>query len=88
MRTTVDLSPELLRKLRDAAHRERISFKELLNRVVRRGLEVREVRRARRPPLPVFSMGIPRSNVDLRQALALAAGLEDEEILRKLERRP
>jgi hypothetical protein len=87
MRTTVDLSPELLERLRDAAHREGISFKELINRVVQRGLEAREAPRPRPRPLPAFSMGVPRPDLRLDKALALAFGLEDEESLRKLERR-
>jgi hypothetical protein len=86
MRTTVDLSPELLRRLRDVAHREGISFKDLLNRVVQRGLEARVVPRPRSRPLPVFSMGSPRADVHVEKALALAFGIEDEELVRKLER--
>jgi hypothetical protein len=86
MRTTVDLSPELLRRLREQAHREEISFKELINRVLERGLDTRKVARTRSRPLPVFSMGSPRADVGLDKALALAFGLEDEERLRKLDR--
>ena len=84
MRTTVDLSPELLRRLRDLAHREGISFKQLINRVVQRGLEARKAPKAPSRPLPVFSMGSPRAELRLDKALALAFGLEDEEQLQKL----
>jgi len=86
MRTTVDLSPELLRRLRDQAHREGVSFKELINRVLHRGLEPREVPRSKPRPLPTFSMGAPRPDLRLDKALGLAFGIEDEESLRKLER--
>jgi hypothetical protein len=86
MRTTVDLSPELLRRLRDMAHREGISFKQLINRVVQKGLEARKAPKERSRPLPVFSMGSPRADLPLDKALALAFGLEDEEQLRKLDR--
>jgi len=86
VRTTVDLSPELLRRLRDQAHREGVSFKELINRVLHRGLEPREVPRSKPRPLPTFSMGAPRPDLRLDKALGLAFGIEDEESLRKLER--
>jgi hypothetical protein len=88
MRTTVDLPPELLRRLRDKAYREGISFKELINRVVQRGLEHAEVRRGPVRPLPVFSMGTPRSDVRLEKALAPAFGSKTRKRLTKLERRP
>lgn len=38
MRTTVTLEPELAKKLRDLAHRQGISFKEVLNDAIRRAL--------------------------------------------------
>lgn len=40
MRTTVTLDDELARAVQDLAHRRRVSFKQALNGLVRRGLEV------------------------------------------------
>jgi hypothetical protein len=41
VRTTVDLDDVLLERLRDAAHREGLSFKAMLHRVIVHGLEER-----------------------------------------------
>jgi len=38
MRTTLTLEPELAKKLRDLAHRQGTSFKQVLNDAIRRGL--------------------------------------------------
>jgi len=87
MRTTVDLDEDLLKRLRREAHRKKVPFKQLLNRLLRRGLDDR----AGAPPAqyesPVFSMGQAVSRIDLDKALRLADALEDEETARELERR-
>ena len=81
MRTTVDIDASLLKRLRDEAHTRGIAFKELLNGVLRRGLETPP---SSAPPYvcPTFAMGPPREPLD--KALGLANSLEDEEIARKL----
>lgn len=84
MRTTVDLDPDLLRKLRDAAHAEGVPFKTLLNRVLRRGLS-EPIGKPARYVCPTFSMGEPR--VALDKALALAAEMEDAEVVHELSLR-
>ncbi|MCU0635669.1 MAG: hypothetical protein MUE41_12410 [Gemmatimonadaceae bacterium] len=88
MRTTIDLDETLLERLRDAAQRERTPFRSFLNRLLFEALEAR----ARRPAGSVTSpkaerMGPPRAGLDLDKANALAAALEDEELLRKLRER-
>ena len=82
MRTTVDIDAHLLKRLRDAAHEQGISFKELLNRVLRKGIA--EPPAGRREPYrcPTFSLG--RALYPLDKALALAASLEEEEVARRL----
>jgi Ribbon-helix-helix protein, copG family len=84
MRTTLRIDDDLMRDLRNEARREKTSLTELVNRVIRRGLDTfREVERPRRRYREkTFSMGPPR--VDLTKAMALAARLEDEETIRKL----
>ena len=83
MRTTVRIDDDLLRKLRDRAHRERTSISHLLNCALRRGLETpRKQPRPKRYREKTFDMGKARVNLD--KALALAAALEDEENIRKL----
>jgi Ribbon-helix-helix protein, copG family len=84
MRTTVTLDPDLAAKLRALARERGVSFKQALNSALRAGLsagpEQRPYRLASRP------MGL-RPRIDLDHALRLAAELEDEETIRKLELR-
>jgi hypothetical protein len=44
VRTTLTLDDDLARKLRELAHRRKISFKEAVNSVLRRGLVAQESR--------------------------------------------
>jgi hypothetical protein len=82
MRTTVDIELPLLRRLRAEARRRGISFKALLQGILRRGLEER--RPVGRYRMPTFSMGIPERGETLDKALALSALLEDHEVIREL----
>jgi hypothetical protein len=87
MRTTVQIDDDLLRDLKEQAHREGTSVAKLINRVLRRGMDASE--RADKPGRPyrekTFRMGEP--TVNLNKALALAAALEDDEVREKLARR-
>lgn len=85
MRTTVDIEPTLLKRLRDEAHRRGIPFKELLTTVIRRGLDDRR-EPARRFRTPTFAMGDPEPRVDLRKALRVAESLQDDVIVDRLHR--
>jgi hypothetical protein len=84
MRTTVRLDDELLEQLKAQARKEKVSLTRLLNRTLKAGLRAggahRRAKRAYRER--VHAMGSPR--VALDHALALAAALEDEEIVREL----
>jgi hypothetical protein len=85
MRTTVRIDDDLLLELRERADSEKESLTRYLNRVLRAGLSSlkgKSESRSRRFRQRTFAMGAPR--VDLNKALALAAALEDEEILSKL----
>ena len=87
MRTTVRLDDELLEQLKARARRENVSLTRLLDRALRDGLRAP---RAAKPGRQRFrqkthAMGAPK--LDLNKALALAAALEDEEILRELSLR-
>jgi predicted Zn-ribbon and HTH transcriptional regulator len=87
MRTTVRIDDELMRRLKEQAHREGTSLTKLINRVLRCGMVAS--RQARKPSRPyrqkTFRMGQPKFPID--KALAFAAALEDEEVLEKLARR-
>lgn len=85
MRTTVDIESDLLERLRDEATRSGLSFRALLNSVVRTGLELRG--RRSDPPfrMPTFAMGLPLvSNEQMIKANQLAGQLDDAETLRKM----
>lgn len=85
MRTTVTLDPDLAATLRRIAQERGISFKEALNTALRAGL-AQQAGPARSYRVRARRLGL-RPGVDLDRALRLAAALEDEEIVRKLELR-
>ncbi len=87
MRTTLTIDDVLLRELRQRALRSGRPFKQVVNDVLRAGL--RSGPAEAEPPYrcPGFSTGVPSEPVDLRKALSLAAGLEDEAMLEKLRQR-
>jgi len=84
MRTTVRLDDELFERLKARARKEKVSLTRLLNRALRAGLQAGGARRRAQPAYRerVHAMGAPRLAID--KALALAATLEDEEIVREL----
>ena len=82
MRTTIDIEPGLLKRLRAEAHRRGVSFKAVVNRALHRGLADGPRVRADRYRSPTFAMGTPTRALD--KALALAETLEDTEIVREL----
>jgi hypothetical protein len=81
MRTTVRIDDELLRNLREQARKQNISLTRLLDRTLRAGMQAsRDPRRPRRRYREqTHAMGAP--SVKLDKALALAAALEDEEVV-------
>jgi hypothetical protein len=84
MRTTVTLEPDVAEGLKAIAKKKNLSFKDALNSTVRAGLVAE--RGGRRPFVQkTYSMGPEK--VDLTKALQLAADLEDEETIRKLQLR-
>ncbi|MFD3511115.1 antitoxin [Nocardia sp. NPDC058666] len=83
MRTTVTLDPDVAALIAKRMRETGASFKKALNDAVRATLASRPSRTEVR--LPVRNLGAP--TVDLDKALGLAASLEDEEIVRKLEMR-
>lgn len=85
MRTTVTLDEDVAAALKRTARERGISFKEALNAAVRRGLGESD-RPARPYRLPAYDMHL-KPGIDLTKALQLAAALEDDEIVRKLEMR-
>lgn len=87
MRTTVDISPDLLDRIREQAAREGISFRRALNQVVHRGLAVTRSRSTPAYLVPTFTLGAPRGDLDLDKALALADSLAESEAAREIAQR-
>lgn len=87
MRTTLTIADDILREMKARAHETGVSLTRVANDLLRAGLDRRAntSRRRRRYREEVADLGEPRVNLD--RALALAAQLEDEETLRKLEQR-
>lgn len=85
MRTTVTIDPDLAVKLRRLARERGLSFKDALNSSLRAGLGA-DAGAARPYRLRARSLKL-RPGIDLDRALDLAAALEDEETVRKLELR-
>ena len=84
MRTTVTLDPDVAEELKAVARKRNMSFKEALNSTVRAGLAAE---RGGRKPFVQQTHAMGPAKVDLTKALQLAADLEDEEIIRKMELR-
>ena len=84
MRTTVRMDDDLMTAVKERARSEGLSITRMLNRVVRTGLEALRQAPAERKAYreKTFRMGRPQLAMD--KALALAAALEDEEVIRKM----
>lgn len=82
MRTTTTLDADVARAIRDRMRERGTGFKSTVNELRRAGLRAGAPSTVRYE-MPVFDAAI-RPGVDLDKALALAAAMEDDEILRKL----
>ena len=83
MRTTIRIDDDLLERLKLEARKENISLTRLVNRAIKAGLTAGGNRKRRHVYKErTYDMGAP--SVSLDKALALAATLDDEEIVRKL----
>jgi hypothetical protein len=83
MRTTVTLDPDVETMLRKEVRRRGEPFKQVLNDLIRVGLRNAKQHNEAFEPI-TFDMGKPR--VDLTKAVALAAELEDEELIARYRR--
>lgn len=82
MRTTVTLDADVAQRIRELMRERGAGFKETINDVLRRGLRG-DPEREEAYEIPVFAAEI-RPGIDLDKSLALAAAMEDDELLRKL----
>lgn len=79
MRTTVTLEQDVADAVRGLMAEQGLGFKAALNELVRRGAHPNPAEPFRTKARP---MGVPPVNLD--KALALAASLEDEELVAKM----
>jgi hypothetical protein len=87
MRTTVTLDPDVEALLRKVMRERGVSFKEALNQAIRLGAGAAPRRSPRhRFQQKTYRMGF-RPEFQWDKALALAAAMEDEELVRKLQLR-
>jgi hypothetical protein len=78
VRTTVTLDPDTEQIVRRRMRERGMSFKEALNDAIRRGV-------AHSPePFHTETASMGQSAVDLDRALQLVAGLEDDELTRRM----
>ena len=86
MRTTLNIDDDLLRQLKQQAATTRVPLRRLVNSALRKMLTKHQPTRAPAGyKCPTFPMGAPKLRLD--KALALAARLEDAEVVRELELR-
>jgi hypothetical protein len=87
VRTTLTLDDDVAAKLKDLVRRKRVSFKEAVNSVLRRGLVAPEGRpaRGRRFRTEVFDSAF-RTGVDPLRLNQLSDDLEAEEAVARLRR--
>lgn len=81
------LDERIAKALKSIAHRSGKPFKQVVNETLQAGLAAREAPQPKPYRLKPVSMGGVAAGVDLTKALWLAAALEDEEIVRRLELR-
>jgi hypothetical protein len=78
------IDDEVLAELKQRAYRQNVPFKQVVNQVLRRGLDADLQQSPRkRYKARTFAMGQPLVQ-SLDKSLAIASALEDEEIARKL----
>ena len=87
MRTTLTLDDRVAKTLKSLAHNSGKPFKQVVDEILRAGLNARATPSPRPYRLKPVSLGGVAPEVDLNKVLRLAAALEDEEIARKLELR-
>ncbi len=87
MRTTLTIDDEIAMSLKDFAHRNGRSFRQVVNEALRKGVHALENPGVQPYRLSPASMGPVRTTINLDKALSLADEREDEAIAMKLELR-
>ncbi|HLG67098.1 MAG TPA: hypothetical protein VKV36_04415 [Acidimicrobiales bacterium] len=80
MRTTVTLDPDVEQLIRRRMRERGLSFKEAINDAIRSAAS----ESGRRAPFRTEPASLGEPSVNLDRALQVVAGLEDDELVRKL----
>jgi hypothetical protein len=80
MRTTVTLDPDTAQIVRRRMRERSMTFKDAINDAIRSGADQGSVRQ----PFRTETAALGASSVDLDRALSIAAGLEDDDLIRKM----
>jgi hypothetical protein len=83
MRTTLTLDPDVARMIEEEVHRQRKTFKQVVNEAIRRGLSSPSLRRRGNRYRVIPHHSALRSGFDRASLNWLADELEDEAILGK-----
>lgn len=87
MRTTLTLDDDVAAKLTEFARRKRMSFKEAVNTILRRGFVAPDLRRERARRFRVETFTSPfRTGVDTLRLNQLSDELEAEEAAARMQR--
>jgi hypothetical protein len=87
VRTTLTLDPDVERLLADASHRERRSFKEVVNDAIRNGLSPGRGPKPSRPKLPPAHATTLMPGIELSRLNALADELDTDAFIAKQRRK-
>ncbi len=87
MRTTLILDDSVAKALKELAYKANKPFKDVVNEVLRAGLNAQRGPKAKPYRVRVVDLGDVAPGINLDKALALADALEDQEIAAKLELR-
>jgi hypothetical protein len=83
MRTTLDINPNHLERVRKLADAEGVSFKEALSRVITRGLAAPAAHRIAPLDLPTFNVGFHKY-FDVDRVKDVINAMDDERIFRSM----
>lgn len=84
MRTTIDINDDLMHTIKQKSLQTGLSLKVIINQALNLGIKKIFSNSGPKYKLPVYSLGNP-VNYNLDKSLELAASLENDEIIRKMQ---
>lgn len=87
MRTTLRIEDDLLQELKRLARKENIPVTRLINRMLSTSLRSSQNTKSPKRPYREKTYDLGKPTINLDKALMIAAEMENQEIIRKLELR-